>query len=49
LASGVVTLRRPAAAWRRSGNRVLALCLVELQKLRHDRKELYTRAVQPAL
>jgi ABC-2 type transport system permease protein len=26
-----------------------ALCLVELQKLRHDRKELYTRAVQPAL
>jgi ABC-2 type transport system permease protein len=28
---------------------VLALCLVELQKLRHDRKELYTRAIQPAL
>jgi ABC-2 type transport system permease protein len=28
---------------------VWALCLVELQKLRHDRKELYTRAVQPAL
>jgi ABC-2 type transport system permease protein len=26
-----------------------ALCLVELQKLRHDRKELYTRAVQPPL
>jgi ABC-2 type transport system permease protein len=28
---------------------VAALCLVELQKLRHDRKELYTRAIQPAL
>ena len=26
-----------------------ALCLVELEKLRHDRKELYTRAIQPAL
>ena len=26
-----------------------ALCAVELQKLRHDRAELYTRAVQPAL
>jgi ABC-2 type transport system permease protein len=26
-----------------------ALCLVELQKLRHDRSELYTRAIQPAL
>ncbi|MCX5264472.1 ABC transporter permease [Streptomyces sp. NBC_00199] len=29
--------------------RVAALCVVELQKLRHDRTELYTRAVQPAL
>ena len=26
-----------------------ALCLVELQRLRHDRSELYTRAIQPAL
>ncbi|AJC55419.1 putative ABC transporter permease protein [Streptomyces sp. 769] len=25
------------------------MCVVELQKLRHDRTELYTRAVQPAL
>jgi ABC-2 type transport system permease protein len=32
-----------------NGAHVGALCLVELQKLRHDRKELYTRAVQPAL
>jgi ABC-2 type transport system permease protein len=47
--ANAVTIRRPVAAWRRSGSRVLALCLVELQKLRHDRKELYTRAIQPAL
>ncbi len=29
--------------------RVAAMCTVELQKLRHDRTELYTRAIQPAL
>ena len=29
--------------------RVLAFCLVELQKIRHDRVELYTRAIQPLL
>ena len=29
--------------------RIGALCLVELQRLRHDRSELYTRAIQPAL
>jgi ABC-2 type transport system permease protein len=28
---------------------VVALCVVELQKLRHDRTELLTRAIQPAL
>ncbi len=27
---------------------MLALCAVELRKLRHDRTELYTRAAQPA-
>jgi ABC-2 type transport system permease protein len=37
------------AQLRSNGAHVGALCLVELQKLRHDRKELYTRAVQPAL
>ncbi|MEY9844657.1 ABC transporter permease [Streptacidiphilus sp. MAP5-3] len=36
-------------AWRLVLARVLAMCAVELQKLRHDRSELYTRAVQPAL
>jgi hypothetical protein len=35
--------------WRTLGSRVAALSLVELQKLRHDRSELYTRAIQPAL
>jgi ABC-2 type transport system permease protein len=42
----------PAAAWRYARvlvARVGALCLVELQKLRHDRSELYTRAIQPTL
>ncbi|MFC6599772.1 ABC transporter permease [Kitasatospora paranensis] len=36
-------------AWRVVPARMLAMCAVELQKLRHDRTELYTRAVQPAL
>jgi ABC-2 type transport system permease protein len=31
--------------WRRTAT----LCLVELAKIRHDRSELYTRAIQPAL
>ncbi|MGW0971170.1 ABC transporter permease [Streptomyces sp. NPDC002516] len=35
--------------WRVLPARVAAMCAVELQKLRHDRTELYTRAVQPAL
>ena len=39
----------PRAGWRLLPARVAALCAVELQKLRHDRTELYTRAIQPAL
>jgi ABC-2 type transport system permease protein len=46
----------PPAAWdspiavaRRLANRVGTLCWVELRKIRHDRTELYTRAIQPAL
>jgi ABC-2 type transport system permease protein len=35
--------------WRQFPSRVATFCLVELQKLRHDRTELFTRAVQPAL
>jgi ABC-2 type transport system permease protein len=30
-------------------SRIVTLCWVELRKIRHDRTELYTRAVQPAL
>ncbi|MBT2228207.1 ABC transporter permease [Nonomuraea sp. NEAU-A123] len=40
---------RPRTGWRVLPARVTAMCVVELQKLRHDRTELYTRAVQPAL
>lgn len=29
--------------------RIVTMCRVEVQKLRHDRAELYTRAIQPAL
>jgi ABC-2 type transport system permease protein len=35
--------------WRVFPARIAAMCAVELQKLRHDRTELYTRAIQPAL
>ncbi|MFJ1744952.1 ABC transporter permease [Streptomyces sp. NPDC088116] len=40
---------RARTGWRVLPARVVAMCVVELQKLRHDRTELYTRAVQPAL
>src|SRR6185312_9892152 len=30
-------------------SRVLTFCWVEVAKIRHDRTELYTRAIQPAL
>jgi ABC-2 type transport system permease protein len=36
-------------AWQIFVNRLVTLCLVELRKVRHDRTELYTRAIQPAL
>jgi ABC-2 type transport system permease protein len=39
----------PAAIVRRLGSRIVTLCWVELRKIRHDRTELYTRAIQPAL
>ena len=35
--------------WRQFPSRVATFCLVELQKLRHDRTEIVTRAVQPVL
>ncbi|MFC4508235.1 MULTISPECIES: ABC transporter permease [Streptomyces] len=51
-AQGIDLLLRPPQplrGWRLLPDRIIALCAVELQKLRHDRTELYTRAVQPAL
>ncbi len=39
----------PVAVARRLVSRILTLCWVELRKIRHDRTELYTRAIQPAL
>ncbi len=39
----------PVAGFLRLLNRVSTLCWVELRKIRHDRTELYTRAIQPAL
>ncbi|GAA2629269.1 ABC transporter permease [Dactylosporangium fulvum] len=45
-AGSVDTRERPVRAlW----TRVVAMCLVELQKLRRDRTEVVTRAIQPAL
>ena len=37
------------AAWRVLPSRIATFCLVELMRLRHDRRELYTRAIQPIL
>ncbi|GAA1084487.1 MULTISPECIES: ABC transporter permease [Streptomyces violaceusniger group] len=45
----LLTPPRARTGWRMLPTRVVAMCVVELQKLRHDRTELYTRAVQPAL
>jgi ABC-2 type transport system permease protein len=39
----------PTTVWRQFPSRVAAFCIVELQRLRHDRTELATRAVQPIL
>ncbi|HEV3172877.1 MAG TPA: ABC transporter permease [Actinocrinis sp.] len=35
--------------WRVLPSRIFTLCVVELQKIRHDRTEIYTRAIQPVL
>jgi len=39
----------PLAELARLLNRIGTLCWVEMRKIRHDRTELYTRAIQPAL
>ncbi|MFI6604702.1 ABC transporter permease [Nonomuraea sp. NPDC050536] len=49
--SVILAGRLPASVepLRTGWSRTIAMCVVELQKLRHDRTELYTRAIQPAL
>lgn len=39
----------PPSPWLSFPERALSFCLAELRRIRHDRTELYTRAVQPAL
>ncbi len=39
----------PLAVAQRLFSRIVTLCWVEICKIRHDRSELYTRAIQPAL
>ncbi len=39
----------PLAGIKRLASRIVTLCWVELRRIRHDRTELYTRAIQPAL
>jgi ABC-2 type transport system permease protein len=46
---GEAELGADPAVWRQFPNRVVTFCLVEIQKLRHDRTEIFTRAVQPVL
>ncbi|HEY1823535.1 MAG TPA: ABC transporter permease [Trebonia sp.] len=48
--AGLAELSRgPFAEFFRLLNRIGTLCWVEMRKIRHDRTELYTRAIQPAL
>jgi ABC-2 type transport system permease protein len=50
--SGHATLVRAPRGWQRVGatlSRISTFAIVELQKLQHDRTELLTRMVQPAL
>jgi ABC-2 type transport system permease protein len=47
--AGWVDLQRAPAWWRVLISRVVTFCWVEVAKIRHDRTELYTRAIQPAL
>jgi ABC-2 type transport system permease protein len=46
---GSAELQAALGTLRQLWSRTATLCLLELAKLRHDRTELYTRAVQPAL
>ena len=48
-AAPVLLTDTPLAVARRLVSRIGTLCWVELRKIRHDRTELYTRAIQPTL
>lgn len=48
-ASGEPSWHRPWEAARLTASRIVTFCLVEIQKLRHDRTEVVTRAIQPVL
>jgi ABC-2 type transport system permease protein len=48
LASAPLVLAEPSI-WRQFPSRVVTFCIVELQKLSHDRTEAFTRALQPVL
>jgi ABC-2 type transport system permease protein len=48
-ADGGLLAGSPLGGLRRLGNRIVTLCWVEMRKIRHDRTEMYTRAIQPAL
>src|SRR5581483_3249270 len=45
--TGVATPAK--SSWRVLPSRIVTFCLVELRRIRHDRTELYTRAIQPIL
>ena len=47
--AGWAEIPAPPAWWRGLPSRILTFWMVELWRLSHDRTELYTRAVQPAL
>ena len=48
-ADAAITSPPSPPAWKWLGSRILTFCLAEVQKIRHDRTELLTRAIQPAL
>ena len=48
-ADAAITPPPSPPAWKWLGSRIATFCLAEIQKIRHDRTELLTRAIQPAL
>jgi ABC-2 type transport system permease protein len=46
---GLLADTPPLSALRRLVSMIITLCRLEIRKIRRDRTELYTRAIQPAL